>query len=738
MALTVTATASGTGSVNGTSLVVRVLNNASLTQNGATANSSTVTTPQISITPHATGSMIYGSIVTDITSLSSLDANTTALVNQAASISGNGVATYAGYRSTSLTASTSAATYGWGAPTVGAGEIFIASAEILASGGTLNEDASSPAAAWNPSSLSATTASFTPPASAVLVAIVGAGWNTSGSTAVTVTDSASAYNWSQLSGVPTTDSAAIWVGIPKNTSVTVSAGLATATAAARTPAVTNSGTAAAGLAAATAQAAVSPVNSFLRDTSGAQITDTAGSPVLDTSAPLTLNVLIQPGAGRAQGTAQALAASASSSSAVTAGRAQATAAALAPSVTVSASVTAGLATAAATAQAPAAQVTPPAGRGQSSAAAQAPAAAVTATAGLAQATAAALAPSVTASGNAVAGLATAAAAAQAPTVTESGSANAGLATATGAAQAPAAALTAAAGIASGSTAAKSPTAQVTAQAGLAHAAAQGLAPAVSAAFSAGRAQATGTAQAPAALVQPGAGRAQATGTAYNAPVSSDITVTAGLATATATAQSVTTHLVRPPLHLGASVSYLQYGGEVSEETLGGSAATVANLLGGSAVPVNAYGGSLTTGNSLLGGTSTPVSNTFGGTLNYNAFGGSLTGWTMQQTTLAISEFNDETINIAITNNGSPYNLTGVTVQMLFKTAAGTPDNEALVFSSSGGSPAITITNAAGGLATAVIPNTDLDAETYNFFRIDVVVSGLINTCLYGPITWTSL
>jgi hypothetical protein len=116
----------------------------------------------------------------------------------------------------------------------------------------------------------------------------------------------------------------------------------------------------------------------------------------------------------------------------------------------------------------------------------------------------------------------------------------------------------------------------------------------------------------------------------------------------------------------------------------------------------------------------------------------LVGWTMLTAPLTLSEFNDVTIDIAVTQNGSPYNLTGVTVNLLFKSQAGTPDGSALIFSSGGGSPAITITNAVGGLAVAVIPNTDLDAEIYFFYRLDVVNAGLTNTCLYGPITWISL
>lgn len=111
---------------------------------------------------------------------------------------------------------------------------------------------------------------------------------------------------------------------------------------------------------------------------------------------------------------------------------------------------------------------------------------------------------------------------------------------------------------------------------------------------------------------------------------------------------------------------------------------------------------------------------------------------MQQATLALAEFNDETLAIALTDNSSPIDLTTATVNMLFKTAAGTPDDDALTLSSAGGSPAITITNPSGGLISVAIPNGDLQTEQYSFFRIDVVFSGLQNTALYGPVTWTTL
>lgn len=111
---------------------------------------------------------------------------------------------------------------------------------------------------------------------------------------------------------------------------------------------------------------------------------------------------------------------------------------------------------------------------------------------------------------------------------------------------------------------------------------------------------------------------------------------------------------------------------------------------------------------------------------------------MQVISLTLAENNDESVNVAITQNGSALSLSGATVNMYLKTAAGTPDGSALLLSSAGGSPAITITNSSGGLCTVAIPRADLTAETSTFYRIDVVLSGLQNTCIYGPVAWITL
>jgi hypothetical protein len=214
MSITVTATSSGAGSANGILLAVRVINNGSLTQNGASTNSTAVTTPQLAITPTASGSWVYGVIGTGAagTAFSSIDGNTTSIFN-ANVVSGSN---WGVYRSTSGT-TTSSTTYGWTLPTETAGNYYTACAEIL-SNGTISEDASTPAIASTSSALTITTASFTPPASSILIAAVSAQWSGTGAVSLALSDSANAYSWSLLSGTGITNLTSIWAGIPVNTS----------------------------------------------------------------------------------------------------------------------------------------------------------------------------------------------------------------------------------------------------------------------------------------------------------------------------------------------------------------------------------------------------------------------------------------------------------------------------------------------------------------------------------------
>jgi hypothetical protein len=288
-----------------------------------------------------------------------------------------------------------------------------------------------------------------------------------------------------------------------------------------------------------------------------------------------------------------------------------------------------------------------------------------------------------------------------------------LATATGTAQAPAHALTT--GLASGTGSGLTPGTAV--RAGLASA--TGTAYSVGTGYAAGLAGASGTAQAP------GSGQR-----------------TAGLAggsgnVANPTAQNGS---ARPPENLGGTVIPEYLAGSDSEIVVDyGGTNTQVNYGGGATVTLTGISGAADTVVSTLGGSGTQVD--FGGTIALTAFGGGVTGWSMQNVNLSFAEFNDITLNVTITSNGSALNLTGYTVNMLMKPAAGVADNDGRVItlSSSGGSPAITITNASAGAATVAISHADLQNETLLFYRIDAVDgSGNINTAIYGNLSYISL
>jgi hypothetical protein len=232
MAITVTATASGTGSANGLALSVKVLTGAAATQNGATAASATVTAPELAITPNATGSWVYGAVSSGVSS-SAFSGTTAATQTFEVNFSDTtNAAAYGIFRSlNTTTGGTSTGFLGATSPSGSSGLISIALAEILASG-TLAEDASSPAVPTpTKTAKTLTTASFTPAANSILVAMVSADYTGSGAVAMAVSDSGSLYNWTQLAG-ETVNLASIWLGTLKSTSVTGVTATATATAAA--------------------------------------------------------------------------------------------------------------------------------------------------------------------------------------------------------------------------------------------------------------------------------------------------------------------------------------------------------------------------------------------------------------------------------------------------------------------------------------------------------------------------
>jgi Spherulation-specific family 4 len=166
--------------------------------------------------------------------------------------------------------------------------------------------------------------------------------------------------------------------------------------------------------------------------------------------------------------------------------------------------------------------------------------------------------------------------------------------------------------------------------------------------------------------------------------------------------------------------------------------THGNGYAGAWVDVNLYGGTENDANPYLGlgifgyGGSADAGN-YNGTADCGCF------ITMEAVNITIGEFNDETIDLAITNSGSPFNLNSPQygLQVLLKTAAGVLDDDpsTVILTSDGENPAITIAAGGNGLATLVIPHAVLQSTVFTFWRCDVTTpSGLQATAMYGVVT----
>ena len=160
MSFTVTATEGGSPS-SGIAMLVKVLTGQAASQPGQLA-SATQITPSLAITPGATGSQVYGS---------ALGVGGTYTANGSTSneqdIHSVAGLEYLSFRSAAATTAGTPVTLGY---TSAANGISICLCEIKASG-TLTEDASAPAGV-NALATTVSTASFTPPAGSLLIAMV--------------------------------------------------------------------------------------------------------------------------------------------------------------------------------------------------------------------------------------------------------------------------------------------------------------------------------------------------------------------------------------------------------------------------------------------------------------------------------------------------------------------------------------------------------------------------------------
>lgn len=113
----------------------------------------------------------------------------------------------------------------------------------------------------------------------------------------------------------------------------------------------------------------------------------------------------------------------------------------------------------------------------------------------------------------------------------------------------------------------------------------------------------------------------------------------------------------------------------------------------------------------------------------------------KQQDLVLNQRNDETLDLAITDEaGAVEDLAGKTVEIYFKPLAATPDTDdsVITLSSGGADPAIEVTDAANGLATANVPNTDTMSDRYWWWRCDVLAGATRRTALYGSLKITTL
>ena len=237
--MTVTATQSGTGANNGTTLTVKVITGQAASPIGATAESATTTTPELAITPTGTGSRVYGATINGASATAFTAASNTTFTQNVTAYGGVAEGTF---RLTGLTTAGTPVTVGATAPSgLASGNCDIALAEILTAG-TLAEDASSPAVV-NANAETVTTASFTPPAGSLLVASAVSNATGSGPVALTITGGGLTWTARSVSGNASgTGYAAVWTApIPSVAAFTVAQRGNVAAAATVTTAATTAG-----------------------------------------------------------------------------------------------------------------------------------------------------------------------------------------------------------------------------------------------------------------------------------------------------------------------------------------------------------------------------------------------------------------------------------------------------------------------------------------------------------------
>ena len=198
MAFTVTATPGGAQFSRGVDLLVRVLTNATETGGASTGGRNTAAgTPGGSLTPNFSSSFVAFAIAADGASTMSAAAASNTYDFTPGTHTDTWVSAHGHY--TGTVTSGTPLTFGAGSTPASADHENWAAYEIPASGGTITVDGSSPAGVFGDILTSATTASFSPPAGAVLVAMAAAGGTgVAGALTCTITDTSGlGMTWTQ-------------------------------------------------------------------------------------------------------------------------------------------------------------------------------------------------------------------------------------------------------------------------------------------------------------------------------------------------------------------------------------------------------------------------------------------------------------------------------------------------------------------------------------------------------------
>ena len=210
---TVTATATN-NTFGGGLLQVEVLDNAALAGTPAVGSSSTAF--NCSVTTTVAGSFVFGALANEAASTTFAASSGCTIISQASMNAGG--AQGGSFRTSSGTGTPGATTVG--SSTTFPGTYGAAALEILASGGTLSVDGSSPAVVSSLTATSFTTASFTPPGSNILVAMFADTGTQSGGTATNVAtvSSSPALTWTEQVNVNVNESgtyayAGVWTAV---------------------------------------------------------------------------------------------------------------------------------------------------------------------------------------------------------------------------------------------------------------------------------------------------------------------------------------------------------------------------------------------------------------------------------------------------------------------------------------------------------------------------------------------